>query len=284
MGIYDRDYYRDEPRRPLMGDWSAVTILIVINAAIFLLDQFFTKNFWLTDHFALRSDLLRHPWQFFTLLTCGFAHDPSSFWHIGLNMFALWVFGVDVERLYGRARFLQFYLSFVVSSSLGWLLMNATSRPPASLIGASGAIMSIMVIYVFKFPNRTFLLYFVVPVPAWLLGVIYAGYNVYESLSPQAGDRTAYSAHIAGLLFGFIFVRTGWHLFSFMPTSWPKWAKFGGPKLRVRSEDEEPRTQREVQMRVDEILEKISREGESSLTPAERSELEELSRRFRNRR
>ncbi len=286
MGIYDRDYYRDEPRRSLMGNWSAVNFLIVVNVAIFVLDLFTDPvgrgERWLDAHMALRPDLFTHPWNFWTLLSYGFAHDPTNILHVGGNMFVLWIFGVDVERLYGRERFMRVYLSLVVSSGLAWLIIQAFSKTPAPVIGASGAIMGIMVIYILNFPNRVFLLYFVVPVPAWVLGIVYIGMDIFGVLSPS--DNTAHAAHIAGALFGLLYVRTGWYLGALLPTRMPKWAKMGGPKLRVRSEDDEPRTQREVQMRVDEILEKISREGESSLTPAERSELEELSRRFRNRR
>lgn len=288
MGIYDRDYYRNEPRRSLMGNWSAVTFLIVVNVAIFVLDQFAPEvpfhpgEHWLDAHMALSPDLLAHPWRFWTLLTYGFAHDPSNIIHVGGNMFVLWVFGVDVERLYGRERFMRLYLSLIVCSGLAWVVIQQFSKTPAPVIGASGAIMGIAAVYIYNFPHRVFLFYFVVPVPAWLLGIFYVGLDFYGVISPH--DNTAHFAHIAGALFGLLYARTGWSLASLVPSRWPKWAKFGGPSLRVHADDDHPRTQREVQERVDQILEKISREGEASLTPDERRELEDLSRRFRNRR
>lgn len=286
MGIYDRDYYRDEPRRPLMGNWSAVTILIVVNVVIFVLDQFTDQigrgEHWLDAHMALWPDLVSHPWNFWTLLTYGFAHDPSNIMHIGGNMFVLWVFGPEVERLYGRERFMRLYLSLVVSSGLAWVVLQYFSKTDVPVIGASGAIMGIVAVYVINFPHRTFLLYFVLPVPAWVLGIGYFLWDVWGVASPS--DNVAHAAHIAGALFGLLYVRTGWCLASLVPSRWPKWAKFGGPSLKVHKDHDEPQTQHDVQKRVDEILEKISREGEASLTPAERRELEELSRRFRNRR
>ena len=142
--------------------------------------------------------------------------------------------------------------------------------------------MGIMVIYMLNFPNRVFLLYFVVPVPAWVLGSFISEWIFLGVLSPS--DNTAHAAHIAGALFGLLYVRTGWCLASLLPTRMPKWAKMGGPKLRVSLGRRRAADAARSAMRVDEILEKIGREGESSLTPAERSELEELSRRFRNRR
>ena len=202
MGIYDRDYYRDEPRRSLMGNWSAVNFLIVVNVAIFVLDLFTDPvgrgERWLDAHMALRPDLLTHPWNFWTLLSYGFAHDPTNIIHVGGNMFVLWIFGVDVERLYGREKFMRVYLSLVVSSGLAWLIIQAFSKTPAPVIGASGAIMGIMVIYILNFPNRMFLLYFVVPVPAWVLGIVYVGLDIFGVVSPtrQHGPCRAYRRRV----------------------------------------------------------------------------------------
>jgi membrane associated rhomboid family serine protease len=260
--------------------------LIVINVAIFVVDQFTDRvgrdEHWLDAHMALWPDLISHPWDFWTLLTYGFAHDPSSIMHIGGNMFVLWVFGPDVERLYGRDNFMRLYLSLVICSGLAWVCLQFFSKSDIPVIGASGAIMGIMVVYIINYPKRMFLFYFVLPVPAWALGIFYVGLDFFGVVSKNPHDNTAHAAHIAGALLGLLYVQTGWCLASLVPRRWPKWAKIGGPKLRVRSEQDEPQTQREVQKRVDEILEKISREGETSLTPDERRELEELSRRFRH--
>jgi membrane associated rhomboid family serine protease len=287
MGIYDRDYYRDEHRAPLLANWSAVTILIVVTVAFWVLDIFSPavsdQAHWLDARMALRPDLLQHPWYFWTLLTYGFAHDPSNIIHIGGNMFVLWVFGPEVERLYGREKFMKLYLGLVVSTGIAWVVLQYVMGSRQAVIGASGAIMGIMVVYVMNWPHRVFLLYFVLPVPAWVVGILYLGADFYGVVSPNPHDNTAHLAHVAGAVFGFIFIKTGWSLGAMIPSRLPGWAKFNRPRLHVHSPQDEPRTQREVQQRVDEILEKISREGEASLTPQERQELEELSRRFRHR-
>lgn len=281
MGIYDRDYYRDERRSAFGGNWSAVWVIIAINVIIFVLDQL-SDTHWLTNHMALKSNLWHHPWQFWTVLSYGFAHDPSNIEHIGFNMFGLWLFGIDVERLYGREKFMRLYLGLIVCTGLAWVAIQAVSGQQASIIGASGAIMGIMAVYVLNFPNRMFLLFFAIPVPAWALGIGYFLWDVWGAVNPA--DNVAHAAHVAGAIFGVIFARTGWYLGALIPSIGTQWLKFNRPKLRVHSEREEPQSQRDVQKRVDEILEKISREGEASLTPDERRELEELSRRFRNRR
>ena len=115
MGIYDRDYLRDEPSRSGFADWPMTYKLIAVNVAIFVIDMF-TDSLghgwrWLDFHLALKPDLLAHPWNFWQLLTCGFVHSPTNFQHILFNMIALWMFGLDVERIYGPKEFLRLYLS-----------------------------------------------------------------------------------------------------------------------------------------------------------------------------
>ncbi len=279
MGIYDRDYYRDEGRSSLSRNWSAVWVLIAINVVIFVADQVSDGN-WLSSNMRLQANLGHHLGRFWTLLTYGFAHDPHSIQHIGFNMFGLWLFGMDVERMYGREKFIRLYLSLVVCSGFVWVLIEAASHQQASVIGASGAIMGIMAVYVLNFPNRMFLFFFAIPMPAWVLGLLYFGWDIFGAVSPT--DNVAHAAHIAGAIFGVIFVRTGWYLGRLIPSTLPQWMKFNRPKLRVHSERDEPQSQRDVQKRVDEILAKISREGEASLTADERRELEDLSRRIRH--
>src|SRR5436190_19883689 len=129
MGLYDRDYYRNDEPRPGVSSWSAVTTLIVINVAIFVADQFSPELgrsgiHWLDAHMVLRSDLFSHPWQAWQLLTHGFAHDPVSIMHILGNMFALWLFGRDVEGIYGKKEFYKAYFSLLLLAGLAWVVIQ----------------------------------------------------------------------------------------------------------------------------------------------------------------
>ncbi len=154
MGIYDRSYYREEPRRGGYGQWSAVTTLIVINVAIFVADMFSPGSHWLSDHMTLEPNLFSHPWQFWQLLTYGFAHDPSNIQHIGFNMFGLWLFGRDVEAVYGRDVFYRVYISLVILSGLAWVILaNVLNEQASGAYGASGAVMGITIIHVMHFPE-----------------------------------------------------------------------------------------------------------------------------------
>ncbi len=291
MGVYDRDYYRNEVRRPGVASWSAVTTLIVINVAIFIADQFSPEIGrgvrWLDVHMMLWSDVYRHPTEFWQLLSYGFSHDPMSIMHILGNMFGLWLFGRDVEAIYGKAQFYRLYLSLIVLSGLAWVVIERIISPGEAIptLGASGAVMGVMMIYIFHFPHRTFLFMFAIPMPAWVLGIIY----VYLDLSGALGgirltDQPVNNvAHLAGAAFGVLFYQTHWTLFSLWPGNLFKSLKRRRSGYRVYRGDrdgdrEDPR---QLQKRVDDILAKISREGEASLTADERRTLEEASKKYR---
>ena len=133
MGLYDRDYVRDEPRGSFLGgNRSMVTNLILVNVGVFLLDLvFFNRR--LSEYLALHADLFTHPWNIWQLLTYGFAHESGqpgtpivlgNFAHVGFNMFGLWLFGRDVESIYGRKEFLRIYLSLIVLCGLSWVVIQ----------------------------------------------------------------------------------------------------------------------------------------------------------------
>jgi membrane associated rhomboid family serine protease len=276
MGIYDRDYYRDEPRSwPTIGG-SMVTTLIVINVAIFVADMFADRQ--LSYYLALHGGLFRTQWQAWQLLTYGFAHDPSNVMHILLNMFALWLFGRDVETIYGPAEFLRIYLTTIVVAGLVWLATDGFWAPEASvMLGASGAVMGIMMIYVMHYPKRTFLLNFFIPVPAWLLMAIYVVFDVMGAVSQK--DNVAHMAHLAGVAYGFFYYRMGWNFGRLTTPAWLGKTLSRRPPLKVHREPPEESLEGEL----DRILEKMHREGEQSLTKGEREILVEASRRYQRR-
>jgi membrane associated rhomboid family serine protease len=282
MGLYDREYYREEPRgMSLSSDMSATTTLILINAAVFIADMF--SNNKLVGYLGLGSDLVTDPKYFWQLLTYGFAHDPSSVRHVLFNMFALWLFGRDVETIYGKRLYVQLYLSLVVLSGLVWLAINVLAgHGPALLIGASGAVTGIMILYVLHYPTRTLLFWGVFPIPVWVIGTLQLLQDIQGAVSrPEAGN-VAYTAHLAGAAFAFIFYRTGWQLGSFLPKRFSLGRLKPKPRLRVHNVDEDEED--DLGRRVDRILEKINREGQDSLTREEKRTLERASRRYQQKR
>ena len=295
MGLQDRDYYREEePGIRLGSNWSAVTTLIVINVALWAADLF-TENHWITKHLELDPQLWQHPWRFYQLLTYGFCHDPNNIWHVAFNMLALWVFGRDVESVYGKSEFYKLYISLIILAGLFDSILKINSPDTSPIVGALGGIMGVAVIFACHFPRRMMLVFPIpIPIPAYVLVI---GFIVLDFLSiHNTADLTAHTVHLGGAAFGFLYYRTGWNLFRLWPSGWSVGKMrlpFGRPKFRVHHGPDEDETEEPVddylttgrlQKRVDELLEKISRTGESSLTDEERQFLADASRRYQQRR
>jgi membrane associated rhomboid family serine protease len=294
MGLYDRDYYRDEEPRGirLAANWSAVNTLIALNVVVFLAEIFTEQRgfSWVKQNLVLQPDLFHHPWRFWQLLTYGFDHDGIG--HLFFNMLGLWVFGTEVEVVYGKREFFKLYLSLIILSGLFDQVIHIAS-PGAAVLGASGGVMGVAVIFACHFPRRKMLVFPIpIPIPAAVLVGVYV---VAEFLSTQTQESTvAHWVHLGGAAFGFLYYKTGWSLFRLWPSRWsvgPIRLPRRVPKLRVHQEiDEEPPppddylTTGRLQKRVDQLLEKISTSGEGSLTDEERQFLAEASRRYQQQR
>ncbi len=286
VGIYDRDYYRQE--RPSVSSYlpsSIVGSIIVLNVAVWLAD-FFTpqtgvESRWLSDHLAVHVDTLSQPWLWWQYLTAGFAHSPGQFQHILFNMLGLFFLGRDVEDLYGRREFLRLYLVMIVVSFVAWDVVNVLAHTQnAQAYGASGAITGVVILYALNFPRRTLLLFFVIPVPAWALGVLLVAWDIFIAISRE-GD-VAVTAHFAGAAFALLYYQGRWNLTRLTNFRGPSWSLFRRkPRLRVH-QPEEPKTP-ELTEEVDRILAKIYREGEASLTSSERKILETASREYQRK-
>jgi membrane associated rhomboid family serine protease len=288
MGLYDRDYWRDEQKGfSLGGNRSAVTTLILINVGVAVADVVLFNGRLSVDGLALWPDVWSHPWNFWRVLTSGFAHDPNNVLHVAFNMFALWLFGRDVEGIYGKAEFLRFYLTAVTFASCCWLVSQTLLFPEqrGPLLGASGAVVAVMVVYVFHYPKRMFYFWGVLPVPAWALVLVYVAQDVIGYRSSLRGNDTsdvAYMAHLAGAAYGAIYFKTRLTLGSLWPAGWkmPRIGKSSPLKIHRPPVEEEG----SMQERVDRLLDKIYREGEASLSAEERQFLTDASRRYQQRR
>lgn len=290
MGIYDREYYRTE-RQGASGytPRSIVGWLILVNVAIWLID-FLTPDtphggHWLSDQMAVHVGTLTRPWLWWQYLTAGFAHSPQNFEHILFNMFGLFIFGRDVEESYGSKEFVRLYLVMVVFASVVWSVVNTIAGTPAFVgaYGASGAIAGVVILYALTFPRRTILLFFVFPMPAWLFGLLFVGLDMFGAFGGGGDSNIAYSMHLAGAAFAFVYHRRGWNLTQLtagrfaLPTFRRK------PRLRVHTPEPESEPQSNLTAEVDRILEKIYRDGEASLTANERKTLETASREYQRK-
>ena len=176
MGFDDRDYNQYQPAASVWSRYSIVTILIAINVIIFLADSFTPANVeivdvspvdnlppervvhghWLGDFLAAKTQRWYFVW---TWLTHGFAHaaidSKMGLMHIGGNMLTLYFLGRSVEYRLGRNEFLKFYLIAIVIGFLGFFAVNLLQgNPQKSLVGASGAVSAVVVLFIFFFPTQ----------------------------------------------------------------------------------------------------------------------------------
>jgi membrane associated rhomboid family serine protease len=308
MGFQDRGYYRS-PGAGFSPEWSAVNAIIVANVAIWLANFILTGDLFrelvslklsLNDLLCLRSDLPSHLWKFWTLLTYGFLHDGPSLeapradyniWHLVFNMLTLWFFGRPVEGIMGRAEFLRFYCTAIVVAGLAWVIGERLggAAPGPRLVGASGGVMAVLAAFIWYYPRETIYFWGVLPVPAWVLGVLYLLSDIQGAGNGQS--NVAHVAHLAGAAFGILFAWRGWSLDGLTEAPARLLASLRRNRLRVVRPDDEPeirfngdRDAPPLEQEVDRILEKIGRSGEGSLTAAERDTLTRASRRLKNRR
>lgn len=288
MGFHDRDYLREEqPGHSLTAPQTAVGLLLLINSVLFILDQFLDGH-PLTNRLALSTDVVEKPWNFYELLTYAFVHSPRAFAHILFNMLALWFFGVDVEGVYGKAETLRIY---AVAAIFGGLMFLASRllvlHEPGFVVGSSGALACLIMLFILKFPHRTLLFFGLFPMPAWLFGLMWLVLDIagYQGVLQGSGASTAYEVHLAGVLLAFAYHRFSWNFGRLVPAWWgrPRMSRgvFGGrPKLKVHAPADEPPS---LDAEVDRILAKISDSGSDSLSADERRTLERASARYQRR-
>jgi len=263
------------------GITPTVKALLAANISIFVLQFLLGQSevrFWFDSTFGLVPGKVFgqfHIWQFVSYM---FLHVNT--WHILFNMFVLWMFGSELESLWGRRAFLQYYLVTGVGAGLTYVLIMPlidSSSGNHILMGASGTIYGLLAAYAMIYPKRKIMLYFLVPVPVrWFV----IGLVVVEMMSMWRADNVGHLAHLGGLLVGYLYLRGGRRRFD----EFLKARRRGKASSRFRVVDDPPSgrpgngTSRGKQTRVDQILEKISREGLDSLTPEEQDILRRASR------
>ena len=302
MGIYDREYYRGETGGSgLFGGVSPVCkSLIAINVAVFLFDQL--GNVRLRDHFGASPESVLHHYKIWQLLTATFLH--ADLWHILGNMWFFWIVAREMEALYGSRDFLIFYLCSAVFSTLAWVLIEGATNSHSTIpmIGASGAVMATVTLFTLFYPKREILLFFI-PMPMWVLLLIYLGFPMLFRLSGSQSD-IAIESHLAGAGFAFLFKQFDlrWSRFFSGRVFKPRLRIFSpAPREQTRTRSPSPSRspatvgagksapasvipEEQLDAKLDEVLAKIAREGRSGLTEEELRVLQEASRRARIRR
>jgi membrane associated rhomboid family serine protease len=334
MGVADRDYCRQPSCGGGFFDWSPGTAmvckrLIVANIVVFLLQIFVTRPMISDDlrsRFGDRTERqtetlednfdtsgcprvsLAEQWcqldttkvlhgQVWRLLTCAFCHDRLSVWHILFNMLFLWWFGRTLETMYGSREFLLFYLTAAVIASLCFVALQLFTGDRVPCIGASGAVMAVVMLYAIHFPRDKIFIFMLIPIEIRWLVVFYIICDLHPVLLALAGDPVysgvANAAHLGGLAFGFVYWKRSIRLEplydSLRKRRWTRWI---GPRRNIRlfkpqeaREDDfdDAEDVNDLDGRLDKILIKIHEHGETSLTTADREVLRIASQRYRQR-
>ena len=298
--LADRYYMRDASGRVPQ---PVSVILMIILVAVFALQCI--SGVWfktpIEAWLALTASGLKsgHLWQ---LITFQFLHGGVL--HLLGNLLGLWFFGRFVENVIGRGRFLFAYLTCGVLGGLlqGILMMLFPEHFGLLLYGASAGVSGMFAIFAKLEADTEIRWNFILPIKAQTLLWIYTAVSAFFTLVPLPTDRTAYAAHLGGILGGLAFIRLGWH-HDFVKLPWDAWLdKLKQPRVQPRRQKvptviiSKPQWRRErkatvpepasgdfISSEVDPILDKISAKGIHSLTDREREILESARKKMAKR-
>jgi membrane associated rhomboid family serine protease len=185
---------------------TTLKALIAANVVMFLITSFSQA---VVPYLGLVPTFVLHKVWVWQVATYMFLH--GGIFHIVFNMLALWMFGAELERIWGTRYFLKFY--FVTGIGAGILTVLFSTLPfgfaqqiqHSIVIGASGAIYGLLLAYALYFPDRPIYMYFVFPIPAKIFVAIMGAIAFFSSLSEAGGVANA--THLGGLLVGYLFLK-----------------------------------------------------------------------------
>jgi membrane associated rhomboid family serine protease len=181
--------------------------LLIANIGIYLLQQLYEPV--LMYYFALwppQSVIYGDSFQVWQLLTYGFLH--GSWLHLFFNMFALYMFGSEIERVFGPRRYLIYYLGCVIgAAAMHLIVLQVAHLPPAPVVGASGGVFGLLLAFGMAWPHRKLMLIFPpIPMPAWLFVTLYGLAELWMGITGTA-QGIAHFAHLGGMATGFVMIR-----------------------------------------------------------------------------
>lgn len=295
-----------EPRPFSPREWMTTSSmgakLTLLNVLVFVLWQFPSLRPFLLENFTVSWDGLRsgHVW---TAISASFSH--SDLLHLFFNMLALHIVSRDLETIYGGKNYLTLYLFGALFTAIGHAgLTLAWHTPWTPALGASGAVMALLVVGALFFPQRRIsILFLPVSIPLWVLVCAYVVIDMFGALGNQVvldGHPVAHGGHLGGAVAGAV-----WKLLDLRPFSAPgsygarapslmerlrgAARKASRPRLRVLPPlppepavpDATDKVDTATAERVDDLLRKINREGIQALSDEERAFLEKASLRYR---
>jgi membrane associated rhomboid family serine protease len=189
------------------GPWSpAIKGLIITNIVMFVVSLAAPS---IIDYLGLIPAAVVHGWVW-QVVTYMFLHGTPG--HILFNMLALWMFGTELERMWGTRFFLRYYFATGIAAAVSTIVF---AMAPTSLtahlyntatIGASGAIYGVLLAYGLTFPNRPIYIYFLFPILTKYFVMIVGAIALLSSIA-DTGSRTAHITHLGGLVAGYVLLR-----------------------------------------------------------------------------
>ncbi|ERP31609.1 rhomboid family protein [Chitinivibrio alkaliphilus] len=249
-------------------EYSAVSVITIATVAVFFFQQVPSVGIPLLSDFSLvPQDLLRG--QVWRLLTYGFLHSPQGIWHLAFNMLGLWVFGRELEFLWGKKQFSIFYFFSIFFSGLFSFVNFAYGAGHIPIIGASGAIYALLFVYAAYFPHRQLLLFFVFPVSIRSAVVFFTIFSLLGMMQGRGG--IAHVVHLGGFGAGYAYLtymRGAVSLPGVPKVLSRLFQRKKGPQFYSFPSSSEKGRGDEMDL-LDDILRKISRQGISSLSEEE---------------
>lgn len=184
----------------------AVKWLIIANVTMFVASLVYSP---LIEYFGLIPQRVLEQQWIWQPATYLFLHGGPV--HILFNMLGIWMFGVELERLWGTRFFLKYYAITGIGAGLtvifvGLLPFEATAFTyNAVTIGASGALFGLLMAFAFYYPDRPILMFLLFPIPAKYFVVIVGAMAFLSAPNSQVSE----AAHLGGLIFGYIYLRGG---------------------------------------------------------------------------
>ena len=258
------------------GMSRAVRNLLIVNIAAFIPYLLPSVRGYLIGLGSLIPSYTFFGGQVWRLATYMFIHGGP--FHLAFNMLALWMFGVELEQYWGSRKFTVFYFAAGIGAGLfSLLLIFSPAMRFVPIVGASGAILGILTMYAYYFPDRTLLMFFVFPMPVRLAVAVIGLISLVLSMGTLGG--IAHITHLGGIVVALLYIR-----FNRPVSAWLDSQRRHHRERQMRSNAEDnARRDRYFRDVIDPILAKLSKSGMDSLTKQEKKLLFEASRKDRKR-
>jgi membrane associated rhomboid family serine protease len=317
MGIYDRDYYREDSRWHNPFARSKATLFLVLLFGFVFIAQIATVEVAKPPGIAAQAAGLTESLQLdvnrtldgevWRIVTYALVHQPLYIFHIIVTaVFLVWI-GHQVEDIYGSKEYLAFFGVTTLLGGVAYLAIGAFTGNSPPLLGPSGAVTAVLVLFALHYPTRTISFRFFIPIPVWLYVAIYAFVDIF-GLAGGHVNPALVAVHLTGAAFAFVYHTYTLRMLNWLPgnsRTEKTVRRAPRPRLRVSREMPEPEpaaaassvggagaksasgtalVDEHLEAKLDEVLEKVTKFGKESLTESEREILLKASEIYKKRR